>query len=154
MAQAKLKPLYDPQTDIEDDFFGWCFEQAELLRQKRFAEVDLPNIIEELESMGRNERLALLSNYTIVLLHLLKWRHQPERRNKSWRLSLKEHWRRIEKLERSNPSLRSQAAAILSEAYADARSDAADETDLPLASFPADCPFALDQIRDLAWLPA
>ena len=55
MGYAKQKPLYDPASDYEADFYLWSYEQAELLRQRRFSELDLPNIIEEIESLGRSD---------------------------------------------------------------------------------------------------
>jgi hypothetical protein len=153
MAQPRAKPLFDPATSIEDDLYLWCHEQAELLRQHRFNEADLPNIIEELESMGRSDRFRLLSNYTVLLAHLLKWRHQPQRRSVSWELTIAEHRRRITKQLDMSPSLASRASDLIGEAYPDARRQAAIETRLPPADFSAQCPFTLEQIRDIDWLP-
>lgn len=63
MPLAKEKPLYARPADIEDDFYAWCYEQAQLLRLRRYAEADLPNIVEELEGMAQNHRSALKSSY-------------------------------------------------------------------------------------------
>jgi len=152
LRELRDDPTRDP-NGYEVDFYAWCFRQADLLRVGRLAHLDLPNLIEELESMGRSDHDALLSNWTIVLMHLLKWRHQPQLRSRSWQLTLREHRRRIHRQEKRNPSLKSAAKQLVAEAYADARGDAALETDLPLATFPTECPFTLDQIRDLDWLP-
>ena len=71
MGLAKEKPLYDPPTDYEDDDYLWLYEQIELLRLTRFGELALPNLIEELEDMGREQRRALESSYRLLLAHLL-----------------------------------------------------------------------------------
>ncbi|HLB99535.1 MAG TPA: DUF29 domain-containing protein, partial [Acetobacteraceae bacterium] len=66
------------------DFYAWANEQAALLRAGRLAEADLENIAEEIESMGRSEKRELNSRLRVLLMHLLKWRHQPMLRSKRW----------------------------------------------------------------------
>lgn len=153
MASAKEKPRYANPADYEDDFYAWTYEQAELLRLGRFREADLPNIIEELETLGRTERRALVSSYRLVTMHLLKWVFQASHRSRSWTNTIRRERRNIEVTERESPSLRADAAAILREAYAQAREDAADETELPLSTFPAECPWTLTEVRDLGFMP-
>ncbi|MDR3495848.1 MAG: DUF29 domain-containing protein [Ancalomicrobiaceae bacterium] len=153
MAHAKEKPLFSAPADYEDDFYAWTYEQAELLRLGRFDEADLPNIIEELETLGRSERSALVSSYRLILSHLLKWRYQPSYQSNSWRNTLRRERRQVAKKEEASPALSAQADRLLIEAYDDARLEAADETDLPLGTFPLACPWTLDQIRDPDFLP-
>jgi Domain of unknown function DUF29 len=153
MGLAKEKPLYRNPADIEDDFYAWCFEQAELLRQKRFSEADLPNVIEELESMGREQRSALKSSYRILIVHLLKWQFQPSRRARSWELTIVRERNNIADREEDNRTLRNEAASIVDEVYRRAARQAARETKVPIATFPADCPYTLDQLRDPDWMP-
>lgn len=153
MAVAKQKPRFDPPTDYEDDFYLWCYEQAELLRQKRFAELDLPNIIEELESMGRSDRKALESSYRLVIAHLLKWQLQPQLRSRSWAVTIVRERSSVEEQERRNPSLKAQAETIVQEVYRGARKEAMLETGLSKDAFPVDCPYTLSQLRDDDWMP-
>jgi hypothetical protein len=153
MARAKEKPLYSNPTDYEDDFYAWTYEQAELLRLGRFSEADVANIIEELETLGRSERKALISSYRLILSHMLKWRYQPSHRSNSWRNTIRRERRQAAKQEKESPALAANADQLLIEAYDDARFEAADETDLPLSTFPAVCPWTLDQIRDPDFLP-
>jgi len=153
MARAKEKPLYSNPADYEDDFYAWAYEQAELLRLGRFSEADLPNIIEELETLGRSERRSLVSAYRLILMHLLKWRYQPTHRTNSWRITVGRERREVTNLEAENPSLKANAIELAEEAYRRARLDAADETELPLSTFPAECPWTLDQIRNPDFLP-
>ncbi|MCB1821902.1 MAG: DUF29 domain-containing protein, partial [Candidatus Competibacteraceae bacterium] len=74
----------------ETDFYLWTQQQADLLRQRQFNRIDLDveNIAEEIESMGKRDRRSISSYIQNVLLHLLKWRYPPERRGASWRLSI------------------------------------------------------------------
>ncbi len=137
-----------PRSDYERDFYLWCYVQADLLRLGRFGEADLPNIIEELETLGRSDKRGLISAYRIVLIHLLKWQFQPERRSRSWRTTLIEQRHQIETLEEESPTLAKQSDALITAAYRQARKDAAAETGLPLTTFPFECPFTPDQIRD------
>ena len=153
MALAKEKPLYPNPADIEDDFYGWCYEQAELLRLRRFAEVDLPNVIEELESMGKEQRHALRSSYRLIIAHMLKWQFQPDRRARSWERTIIRERINIHDREKDNKSLANQAGELAGEAYKSAVLMAAKETGLPQGTFPASCPYTLDQLRDPDWRP-
>lgn len=139
------------QTDYERDFYRWTQTQAALLRQGKLAEVDLENVAEEIESMGRSDRRAIGSHLRNVLLHLLKWRYQPERRSTSWRLSVRNGRHEMIGLLKESPSLKPQVATIVTEEYPIARDNAADETDLPLATFPEICPFTVEQIVGDYW---
>ncbi len=67
------------------DFHAWAMRNAELIRQGRLADIDGEHVAEELESMGKSQQRALGSRLTVLLAHLLKWRHQPGGRGASWR---------------------------------------------------------------------
>ena len=54
----------DPPVSYNTDFYGWIQQQTNLLRSRQFDSLDLENIAEELESLGRSERRALLSQIT------------------------------------------------------------------------------------------
>jgi hypothetical protein len=153
MPKAKEKPLYPERRGIEDDFYGWCYEQAELLRQRRFPEVDLANVIEEVESMGSEQRHALRSSYRLVIAHLLKWQFQSERRTRSWEVTIARERTNISDREKDNKTLRNDAQNIADEAYRGAVLEASKETGLPRDTFPADCPYTLEQLRDPDWMP-
>lgn len=135
------------------DYHAWTRLQAELLHSGRINEVDFANLAEEIEDMGKRQRQAVASNLVVVLLHLLKYRHQPQQRSNSWLASLREHRRRLRKQFEDSPSLRSYAQTVLSECYQDAREQAADETGLPREAFPEICPFDLDRVLDKDFLP-
>ena len=145
--QATQKSLY------EADFVRWVETTAEHLRQQNYSCVDWANLIEEIEDMSRRERKSLKSNLIVILLHLLKWHYQPDRRTGSWRSSLREHRRRINDDLKDSPSLVPYLQEVFAECYANAREQAADETGLPLETFPSDCPYSSEQSLNSDYLP-
>lgn len=140
-------------ANYETDFYLWTQQQAALLRQGELnrVDLDLANIAEEIEDMGKSNRWALESYLQNVLMHLLKWKYQPQRRGTSWRMSIRNGRRQIEKRLKNSPSLKPQLPAILEEEYPSARENAADETGLPLTTFPDECPFTVEQITGDYW---
>ena len=137
----------------EADFHAWTVEQARLLRSGDLAAIDVENIAEELEGMGRSERRELRSRLVTLLMHLLKWRGQPGFRSRSWSATIREQRQEIATLLSESPSLAPLLPAMLSQAYAIAREKAAAETGLAEAEFPADCPFALDDVLAPGYFP-
>ena len=102
------------------DFYGWTQEQAALLRAGQLAELDVEHLIEEIESMGRSERRQMTNRFELLLMHLLKWHYQPDRREidgKSWLRTIREQRRKIPKLIRDNPSLKSLLDECVKDAY-------------------------------------
>ena len=140
----------------DQDYYGWALQQAALLRTGKLSEIDAQHLAEEIESMGRSERRQLTNRLEVLLLHLLKWRYQPHRREidgNSWLRLIREQRRRIPKLLRDNPSLQSVIADCLADAYDDARYGASDETGLPISTFPETCPYAFEQAIAPDFLP-
>jgi hypothetical protein len=144
---ARNRAAYD------EDFYAWTVEQARLLREGEFAQIDIENVAEELESMGRGDKREIESRLTVLLVHLLKWQFQPAHRSSGWSGTIREQRRRIEKLLRESPSLRPMPAEALAEAYADAREDAAEETGLGEDAFPAECPFTAEEVLARGFMP-
>ena len=136
-----------------EDFHAWALQNAQLLREGRLDDIDIDNIAEELEDMGGSKERELESRLGVLLAHLLKWVYQPERRGNSWQATIEEQRRRIERLLRKNPSLKSKLAECFCDAYGDARLIAARETGFNKNSFPSDCPFTLVQTLDDAYWP-
>ncbi|WP_338040763.1 DUF29 domain-containing protein [Nitrosococcus wardiae] len=83
-------------TDPAQDYYAWTQETIEKLRQGKLSEVDVKDLIEELEDMGASERRATESHLEVLLAYLLKWQYQPERRDKSWRLTIEEQRLRVQ----------------------------------------------------------
>jgi hypothetical protein len=143
----------------EDDFYGWSQEQAAALRRAAAARVNLPapldfaNLAEEIESLGASQLRELYSRYRVLLLHLLKWQYQPAKRSPSWRGTINTQRREIEDLLSLSPSLKPKRRARLAKAYAAAREDAANETGLPIGTFPERCPYTLEEVESGAFWP-
>ena len=140
-------------TDYEKDFHAWTLTNAALLRQQRFAEIDVDNIAEELENMGRSERHELVNRLAVLLAHLLKWRFQPTRRGNSWKYTIEEQRRRIKRLLDENPSLGSRLEKAFENAYGDAILIAAREMDCDKNTFQSACPFTRKQALDYDYWP-
>lgn len=137
----------------DTDFAEWIEQATELLKQGKFSELDIENLIEEVGDLGRRDRRAICSNLKIVLLHLLKWQYQPEQRSGSWRGSIREHRQRIQRILQDSPSLKNYLKQEYLGCYAEARSLAADETEFPIETFPVEYPYTVEQVLDEAFLP-
>jgi hypothetical protein len=156
-------------TSYDSDFYAWTQQQTKALRllqsdpflcdllfYLKWEEglcLDLENLAEEIESLGRAEYEKFESAIHRLTQHLLKWQYQPELRSRSWQLTISEQRRRIVKLLRNNPSFKARLKETLSEGYADGRKSAAIEADLPLATFPETCPYPWEQLTNEDWLP-
>jgi len=139
-------------TLYETDFYGWIKQQVAMLRGRNVDNLDFENLIEEVESMGRSEKRELESRLELLLMHLLKWQYQPQRRSSSWEATILEQRRKVVRHLRENPSLRGALPETYEEAYGDARLAAASETKLPRATFPTDCPWTFEQaVADNFW---
>jgi hypothetical protein len=140
--------------DYDRDFHAWALRSAALMRQGKLDELDLEHIAEELESMGASEHRELLHRLQVLLLHLLKYQFQPERRGKSWRLAINHQRTAIERLFEQSPSLRRLLdEGAIAKVYAKAVKDAVIETDLDPHAFPITCPYPLEQVLAEDWLP-
>jgi Domain of unknown function DUF29 len=140
-------PLYDR------DFYAWSRQQAELLRKGSLADADIEHIAEEIDSMGRTEKRELISRLTVLLLHLLKWRHQSGRRGPSWEASIANQRDDIADHLEDNPSLKPLVPQALASAYRKASREAVAETGLPGAMFPDKCPWTVEQVLDGGFWP-
>lgn len=129
-------------TLYDTDFAAWAEAQAALLRAGDLAAADIANIAEEIASLGRREKRELVSRLRVLLLHLLKWQFQPDRRSASWRLSIMNSREQLADHLADNPSLMTKFPDAIVQAYRYARRDAAIETGLHLPVFPEECPWS------------
>ncbi len=137
----------------ETDFYAWANEQAALLRERKFAEADMVHIAEEIQTMGRAEKRELINRLTLLLLHLLKWRYQPNLRGRSWRLTIKEQRKQVLIHLADNPSLKSIIEDAMAAAYDIATLKAARETALDEDAFPAASPWTFEQATEPDFWP-
>lgn len=133
----------DLRTLYEQDETAWLDAMAALAAGRHVAHMDFPHLSEYLTDMAKRDRREVFSRLVVLLAHLLKWEHQPAGRGGSWRVTIREQRRELRALFASG-TLRNHAEAVFAEAYAEARGQAADETELDPATFPAASPWTLD----------
>jgi hypothetical protein len=135
------------------DFYAWTQEQAALLRSGQWDRLDIPNLVEEIETLGRQERRELVNRLGILVGHLLKWQFQPQQRSKSRIATIIEQRQEIQELIADNPSLKSYLVEAIEKAYQKGILLVAKETPLSLDDLPAQCPYTLDQVMDPNFYP-
>src|SRR5262249_35853710 len=131
----------------------WSKDTVALIRAGKWHAIDPQALIEEVESVGASQYAAVSSAVYQILTHLLKWRYQPERRSRSWQVSLDEHRRRIPRRLRRMPPLAQDTPEMIAEESPGARKRASLQTGLPLPTFPAVCPWTPAQVRDEDFWP-
>ena len=124
-----------------EDYAAWIDHQLTLLRERRVDDIDYENLIDEVGDLGSEIFDKYASAIEIILLHMLKWDLQPDRRSRSWVLSIIEHRDRLTDVLKKNPSFKSRREEAVSQAFRYARVRAARETKLPLKAFPDTCPY-------------
>jgi Domain of unknown function DUF29 len=137
----------------DQDFYLWCLDTCATLGAREFEALDLPHLIEEIRALAGRDRRELASRLETLVLHLLKWGYQPLERSGSWRRTIRTQRRELRRLLQQNPSLHPLVPDAVADGYPDARLDAGDETGLPLVTFPATCPWTLEQILDADFWP-
>jgi hypothetical protein len=141
------------QQLYDRDFYAWANEQPGLLRAGRLSEADFQNIAEEIESLGKSEKRELVSRLTVLLVHLLKWGHQPVLRSRIWRLTLEEQRNRLGDHLIDNPSLKSSFGEAVMAAFRNAIMVATRETGFERSVFPLTCSWSFDEIMDSTFFP-
>ena len=142
-----LAPADAPlRAEYQRDFYSWLLEQARHVREGRWDAVDRENVAEEIESLGREQFNKLESALRVLLLHILKWDHQPARRSRSWALSIRQQRLEVDDVLADNPGLRPRIAEALARAYRKARLQAIKETNLKESRFPEACPYSFDDV--------
>ncbi len=141
------------QSLYETDFLAWTQQQANFLRDRQWSQLDLSNLIEEIESLGRQQRAELRNRLSVLIGHLLKWEYQPGRRSRSWLNTIR--IQRLDTLEliEENPSLKLYLQEVQEKAYIKGIILASGETNLPIKTFPQDCPYMLEDILSDRFYP-
>ncbi|MBW4699987.1 MAG: DUF29 domain-containing protein [Aphanocapsa lilacina HA4352-LM1] len=142
-----------PQSLYEDDFHAWTAQQAALIRARQWERLDIENLAEEIESLGRAERRELESRLAILVGHLLKWQFQSERRSNSWQATIDEQRRQISRLLAAQPSLKAYLVDAFQEGWQSGLRLAVQQTDLPYGHFPGECPYSLEDALDPGFFP-
>ena len=140
-------------TLYNSDFYGWTKEQVQLLREEKWEILDKLNLIEEIETLGRQERRELVNRLALLLGHLLKWQYQPEKRSNSWLATIREQRTQVKRILTDSPSLKSYLEEALQLSYEDGINLAVKETNLPYETFSQSCNYGISQILDNEFLP-
>jgi hypothetical protein len=143
-----LSELRRAAPGYEADYAAWLEHQIGLLKAERWSEIDKDNLLDEVESLGRSDFRSLVSACEIVIAHMLKWDHQPERRSNSWIASIAEHRARIGQELEDSPSYASRTGEAMRRAWRPARARASTETDLPLRQLPTESPYTFEDIMN------
>ena len=136
------------------DYHLWLEETAQLLKNRDFEQLDLENLIEEIETLGRSERNKLISSLRLIYQHLLKWQYQPEKRSKSWTDTIDRERDNVNDYIEDMPSLKRSLddPEAIGKAYSRGRRDAMKETGIN--NLPKECPFTIEQVLDSNYLPS
>jgi hypothetical protein len=132
----------------ETDFYAWTLKQADLLRSGKLQELDIENLVDEVESLGRQERQELRNRLGVLIGHLLKWYYQPDKRTKSWMATIIEQRDRISELLQENPSLKPYLSDAIASAFKSGLALVVTETPLGYKDLPSECPFSIGEILD------
>lgn len=137
----------------DDDFALWSVQQAALVRTGKFERLDRDNVAEELESLLRAEQRHIERFLGTLLTNLLKWDKQPGERSGNWQSGIRGWRNALRDVLDESPSLSSYPGEVLEEVYGRAREKASEETTVFLHLFPETCPYTIEQILDLDFLP-
>lgn len=129
----------------ETDETAWLEQSADLVRAGRLDQLDLESLSEYLSAMARRDRREVFSRLVVLLVHLLKWEHQPERRSGSWRGTIREQRRELQQLLESG-TLRNHAVQVFANAYAESRLQAAEEMEIDTANIRTQCAWGFDEV--------
>lgn len=141
------------RSDYAVDFHAWTQDQAAQLRGRDLQALDWSNLAEEIESLGASERREIRNRMAVLIAHLLKWEHQPERRSQSWQTTIGEQRTHVEGIVEDSPSLRGHPNAVLERAWTAGRRQAAREIRRDERDLPAEPTYTVEQILDHAFMP-
>jgi hypothetical protein len=154
---SKLNDVYSltrqAKDQYEQDFYAWTQEQAQLLRLGKLEGLDLENLAEEIESLGKQQKQELRNRFGVLIGHLLKWQYQPSLRGKSWRITIDLQRDEILELVHENPSLKPYLEEAIAKSYKQAIALVVKETPLDKNDLPSECPYTFTQVFNQDFYP-
>jgi Domain of unknown function DUF29 len=135
-----------PSNLYETDFYAWTLEQSKLLQGSDFKRLDIVNLVEEIESLGKQQRQELRNRLGVLIGHLLKWNYQPAQRSKSWRVTIQIQRREIEDILEDNPSLKPYLPEAIAKAHKAGLDLVVLETPLDYQDLPKDPIYTIEQL--------
>ena len=147
-----MKTITDLKQLYEIDDSQWLEETVNLLKNHQFKELDLENLIEELEDLGKEKKNAVVSLLEQIIRHLLLWQYwTSESENNSV------HWQgeiytfRTQLNRKITTNLRNYLDSELDSIYKDALGFVKIKTQNSV-NFPSECPYSLTQLLDIEGL--
>lgn len=143
---TNLQSLYEIDENL------WLEETIALLKEKRFQDLDLNNLIEELEALGRRDKNAVASLLEQIIRHLLLlhyWTEEFEMNGNHWRTEIIGFRNQIERLLTNN--LQNYLNSELEKIYKSALKYVKQKTRFKI-EFPEHCPYTLEQLLDENYL--
>ena len=142
-------------SSYDGDIIAWANEQAKLLRAGLFSQLDIEHLAEEIEDVGKSEQRELENRMAVLLAHLLKWQHKPERQGNSWQRTIKDQRDRIARRIQKTPSLKTDLDDIewWRGVWADALDIAVKETGLLYDDFPESCSWVFEELMNPGFWP-
>lgn len=154
---SKLNDVYpltrQAKDQYEQDFYAWTQEQAQLLRLGKLEGLDLENLAEEIESLGKQQKQELRNRFGVLIGHLLKWEYQPSLRGKNWRITIDLQREEILELVSENPSLKPYLEEAITKSYKQAIALVVKETPLDKNDLPSECPYTFVQVFNQDFYP-
>lgn len=145
----EIKSLY------EQDFLLWTEKTVEQLQTKDITHLDWENLIEEIKSLGNEEKRKVYSYLKQLLLHLLlyqSWLTELEFCRRGWRTEITNFRDELEDLFQSK-TLYNYFLQRVQEVYKKSRRLALEKTGLTAKTFPQECPYTIEQILDFDFFP-
>ncbi len=103
----------------DGDFALWLEDVATKLRSRDFDHLDIDNLVEEIESLGRSDKKELKSRLITLIAHLLKRLYiDSAYDNRGWEITIREQRKELLLLLEQSPSLRGYFAEVFDGAYA------------------------------------
>jgi hypothetical protein len=136
-----------PTPHDDRDFGAWAQQQAAVLRARDVSGLDWDHLAEGVETLHRDERTQITGHLRVLCLHLWRWAVEPDTRE-AWRSAITSARLYLDDFGAMSPSLEAEWLALLAAALQDARRHGAQDTGLPVETFPVVCPWSLGQLRD------
>ena len=152
----QAKAQISPDIAYEQDYCLWLERTVNTLKCRDFNRLDLENLIEEIESLGRSEKRSISSYLMRLCEHLLKikyWESERERCFRGWKVEVQNFRLEIEAELEASPSLKSFLQDIFLKQYKNGRKLFLTASDLSKTKVPETPDFSLEQALDENWLP-
>lgn len=142
-----LKSLY------EQDEHLWLTETIKLLKENRLERLDIENLIEELEDLGKRDKNRVESFLRQIIIHLLLlqyWTTEYEYNYRHWQGEIATF--RVQLNRSLTTNFKQYLLDNMGDIYQESVFIVTQKTGLNLEIFPPICPYSLEQVLDRSYL--